>query len=328
MATGRLRIGLAQMSMKSSPLDNLSKAVSMVQVAASQGANIVCLPELFMSKYFAQHDVPDAVDLTDLAVKIPGSETKTLAQSAKENGVTLVAGSLYELDHGRLFNTSCIFGPSGRMLGKYRKTHIPHDESYYEQSYFAPGETGFKVFGTPKAKVGVNICYDQWFPEAARCEALLGAEVLFYPTAIGHVRSISEAEGDWQTAWENVMRGHAIANSFIVVAVNRAGVEEDMRFWGGSCVIDAFGRTIVRAGGKEQVVVVEADLNHSALVRKGWRFFPNRRPECYGKIVEGGTREEWISGGDPQCPGLPHASRVGEARGDLAIVAEEPSDVP
>ncbi len=291
MASRKLRIGLAQMSMKASALDNLSKAVSMTEVAASEGAEIVCLPELFMSRYFAQHDVSDVVDLTELAVKIPGSEAATLAQCAKENKVTLVAGSLYELDHGRLFNTSCVFGPSGRMLGKYRKTHIPQDESYYEQSYFAPGDTGFKAFPTPKAMIGVNICYDQWFPEAARCEALLGADVLFYPTAIGHVKGISEAEGEWQTAWENVMRGHAIANTFIVAAVNRAGKEEDMRFWGGSCVIDAFGRTIARAGAKEQVLIVEADLGHSEMVRKGWRFFPNRRPECYGKIVEGAAKE-------------------------------------
>ncbi|MDD1770182.1 MAG: hypothetical protein LUO79_03765 [Methanomassiliicoccales archaeon] len=291
MATGRLRIGLAQMSMKASLLDNLSKAVLMTETAASQGADIVCLPELFMSRYFAQHDISGAFDATDFAVRVPGSETRTLAQCAKENHVTLVAGSVYELDHGKLYNTSCVFDPNGRMVGKYRKTHIPHDESYYEQSYFAPGDTGFRVFRTPKAKVGVNICYDQWFPEAARCEALLGADVLFYPTAIGHVKGISEAEGDWQTAWENVMRGHAIANSFIVVAVNRAGVEEDMKFWGGSCVIDAFGRTVVRAGAREQVVVVEADLGHSAIVRKGWRFFPNRRPECYSRIVEGDSKE-------------------------------------
>ncbi|HVO77742.1 MAG TPA: nitrilase-related carbon-nitrogen hydrolase [Methanomassiliicoccales archaeon] len=292
MASRKLKIGLVQMSMKPSPLDNLSKAVAMTGTAASQGAEIVCLPELFMSRYFAQHDVSDAVDLTELAVKIPGSETETLSQCAKENKVTLVAGSLYELDRGRLFNTSCVFGPSGRMIGKYRKTHIPQDESYYEQSYFAPGDTGFKIFPIAKVRIGVNICYDQWFPEAARCEALLGADVLFYPTAIGHVKSISEAEGDWQTAWENVMRGHAIANSFIVVAVNRVGTEEDMRFWGGSFVIDAFGRTIARAGSKEQVVVVETDSGHSEMVRKGWRFFPNRRPECYGKIVEGLGKED------------------------------------
>ncbi len=286
MASGKLKLGLVQMRMERSSLDNLSKAVAMTGTAASQGADIVCLPELFMSRYFAQHDVSDAVDLTELAVRIPGSETATLAQCAKENGITLVAGSLYELDRGKLFNTSCVFGPNGRMIGRYRKTHVPQDESYYEQSYFAPGDMGFKVFPTPKAKIGVNICYDQWFPEAARCEALLGADVLFYPTAIGHVKNISEAEGDWPTAWENVMRGHAIANSFIVVAVNRVGKEEDMRFWGGSCVIDAFGRTIARCGAKELVVVVEADLEHSEMVRKGWRFFPNRRPECYGRIVE------------------------------------------
>ena len=286
-----LRLGLIQMKMGPSAKKNLDKAVSMTERAAKQGADIVCLPELFTSTYFAQHELTQPLDITDLAVEVPGELSKKLGACAKDNGVVLVAGSIYELFKGKLFNTSLVFDERGRLLGKYRKTHIPHDESYYEQHYFAPGDTGFQVFQTSKAKIGVLICYDQWFPEAARCLALQGADIILYPTAIGTVRGIRQAEGNWHRAWENVMRGHAIANGTIVAAVNRVGTEERMRFWGGSFVIDAFGKTLARAGSQEQVLVAEADLAHSEAVREGWRFFANRRPECYGRLLEKKRRD-------------------------------------
>jgi agmatine deiminase len=172
------------------------------------------------------------------------------------------------------------------MLGKYRKIHIPHDENFFEQHYFTPGDLGFNVYKTDSGKIGTLICYDQWFPEAARTLALMGAEMVFYPTAIGLVRGMKQSEGDWQQAWENVMRGHAIANGMVVVAVNRAGNEDQMDFWGGSFVIDAFGKTLARAGCGEEVVMATVDLDHGRRVREGWRFFYNRRPEQYTKIVE------------------------------------------
>jgi agmatine deiminase len=200
--------------------------------------------------------------------------------------VALVGGSIYESDDDRTYNTSTVFSDKGKMLGKYRKTHIPQDQYYFEKEYFEPGDTGFAVFETDQARIASLICYDQWYPEAARCCALLGADVIFYPTAIGTVRGIQQTEGNWHRAWENVMRGHAIANSLVIAAVNRAGTEDRMRFWGGSFVIDAFGKTLRRAGSKEGVVICDIDLDHGQEVREGWRFFRNRRPECYGQIVE------------------------------------------
>ncbi|HUL38659.1 MAG TPA: nitrilase-related carbon-nitrogen hydrolase, partial [Methanomassiliicoccales archaeon] len=164
-----------------------------------------------------------------------------------------------------------------------------HDESFYEQHYFDRGDTGFQVFETGLGKISTLICYDQWFPEAARAVALKGAEIVFYPTAIGTSKGIRQREGNWQQAWEGVMRGHAIANNMVVCGVNRCGREDRMSFWGGSFVCDAFGRVLERAGRREAVVTCEVDLDHSKEVREGWGFFHNRRPECYGELTR--TRE-------------------------------------
>jgi agmatine deiminase len=283
-----VRIGLVQMEMAISPEENISKAVRGIAKAAKRGANIVCLPELFTTRYFAQYEGKDLSEEERGAFleRIPGRVTDALCRSAIDNGVVVVGGSIYEKADDGLYNTSVVIDSDGTLLGTYRKTHIPHDENFYEQHYFKPGDTGFKVFDTRFGRISVLICYDQWFPEAARACALMGAEIIFYPTAIGLADGIEQKEGDWQKAWENVMRGHAIANNIVVAGVNRCGREDGMAFWGGSFVIDAFGRTMKRASNKETVVDQEIDLDHGAEVREGWGFFRNRRPECYSKLVE------------------------------------------
>jgi agmatine deiminase len=280
-------LGLVQMSMSKGMENNLNKALGFIEEASEKGAEIICLPELFTTRYFAQYEGERQEEKTLACMDtVPGKVTKTLAAMARKNGITLVGGSIYEVDDEQTYNTSTVFSDKGKLLGKYRKTHIPQDQYYFEKEYFEPGDIGFKVFETKQAKIASLICYDQWYPEAARCCALLGADIIFYPTAIGTVRGIQQTEGNWHRAWENVMRGHAIANSLVVAAVNRTGSEDRMRFWGGSFVIDAFGKTLKRAGNKEEVVICDIDLDHGKEVREGWHFFNNRRPECYNEIVE------------------------------------------
>ncbi|HEY3421230.1 MAG TPA: carbon-nitrogen hydrolase [Methanomassiliicoccales archaeon] len=285
-------LGLVQMEMRPEPSKNLDRAVEMIGEAKRQGAEVVCLPELFTSTYFAQYSNPNKEEIEGVPLEmIPGDTAERLSECARKNQVIVIGGSIYERAPTGLFNTCLTFDQDGVLLGKYRKVHIPHDENFYEQHYFTPGDLGFKVYGTEKGRIGTLICYDQWFPEAARINALMGADMVFYPTAIGTVRGVEQAEGDWQQAWENVMRGHAISNGMVVVAVNRAGNEDHMDFWGGSFVCDAFGRTLVRADAEEQVLTATIDLEHGRNVREGWRFFHNRRPDQYGKIMElPGTR--------------------------------------
>ncbi len=281
--TSKIKIGIIQMRMHDEPEKNLSHALDLIAKAAKKGAQIVCLPELFTAKYFAQEKNRNAA--AKYAEEMPGKTTAVLSAATRENQVVLVAGSVYEKSRGKMYNTSAVFDERGNMLGTYRKAHIPHDENYWEKEYFEPGDGGFSVFDTAYGKVGVLICYDQWFPEAARIEALMGAEIIFYPTAIGNVKGIERAEGSWQKAWENVMRGHAIANGIFVCAVNRAGREGKITFWGGSFVCDAFGKTLARAGKKEEVLVVEADLDLGRRVKGGWHFLENRRPEIYSALT-------------------------------------------
>ena len=280
-------LGIVQMSMASDPSVNLRKAAAMVREAAEGGAQIVCLPELFSTPYFPQHDINSASE-RDKAPHdtIPGMVSDALSVMAKDNDVVLVGGSIYERAGGHFFNTALVHGKDGSLLGTYRKTHIPYDENFYEQSYFERGDTGFKVIETPHGSISPLICFDQWFPEAAWICALEGAQMLFYPTAIGLSDHIEQSEGDWQFAWENVMRGHAIANSVVVAAANRVGREGHMEFWGGSFVVDAFGRTIAKAGDGEEIILAKIDLEHGRQIREGWGFFRNRRPECYGRITE------------------------------------------
>jgi len=274
-----VKIGLVQMAMDENHEENVSKAVEMVGEASRRGASIVCLPELFGYRYFPQEKGARVYPET-----IPGPTTKSLSDAARESSVTLVGGSLYERDPGgRLYNTSVVFDERGQVLGKYRKVHVPEDEAFFEKDYFSGG-SAYRVFNTAPAKVGVLICFDQWYPEPARVNRLMGAEVLFYPTAIGTVDGIEQTEGDWHEAWEAVQRGHAIANSMVVAAVNRVGRERRMSFWGGSFVCDQFGKVLVRADNREQVVVASCDLRLGGQVEDGWGFLRNRKPATYRKL--------------------------------------------
>jgi predicted amidohydrolase len=278
----RVTIGLVQMSMSHDRDENIAKATEMVAAAAREGASIVCLPELFPYRYFPQEKRGKAVVPSE---PIPGLTTRLLSEAARSSMVTLIGGSVYErAPGGRLYNTSTVFDEKGRMLGKYRKVQIPEDEGFYEKDYFAAGN-GYEVFRTASAKVGVLICFDQWYPEPARINKLMGADILFYPTAIGRVDGIEESEGDWQGAWEAVQRGHAIANSMVVATVNRVGREGRTRFWGGSFICDQFGRILAHAGGDEQLLLATVDLDLAKRVERGWGFLRNRRPSTYSKIT-------------------------------------------
>jgi len=275
-------LGLIQMSMNEDPAANLGKALNLIKKAAKGGARIVCLPELFTSPYFPQ-DVK--VDASRYAESLAGPTVKALSKAAAENRVVLVGGSIFEVDGKNFYNTSVVFDDNGKVLGKYRKVHIPHDPNFYEQNYFTPGE-GYSVFETRYGKIATLICYDQWYPEAARTAALMGAEIIFYPTAIGRVEGVRQVEGDWQDAWTTVQRGHAIANCVAVAAVNRVGKEGSMQFWGGSFVSSQFGTVLARGSDQEEVVFAKVSKYMGEFVREGWRFFHNRRPDTYGRIVE------------------------------------------
>ena len=273
-------LGLVQMSMEDEAESNVERAISMVAEASDRGATIVCLPELFPYRYF-----PQERRAKPRAEPIPGPTTRRLSRAARESGVALVGGSIYErASTGRYYNTSAVFDESGRMLGRYRKVQVPQDEAFYEKDYFSSGDS-YSVFKTAAAKVGVLICFDQWYPEPARVNKLMGAEVLFYPTAIGRVEGIEESEGDWKDAWETVQRGHAIANNMVVAAVNRVGREGRMTFWGGSFVCDQFGTVLARADDKEQVILANCHLELGRQVEEGWGFMRNRKPATYRKLV-------------------------------------------
>ncbi len=285
MGKKTVKLGLVQMAMGLRQQENLRKAEGMIAQAARKGAEIVCLPELFAAPYFAQKERARE-EAEKYAEAIPGKTTEALSEAARRHGVALVGGSIYEKAGGKRYNTSVVFNENGKMLGKYRKAHIPHDECFFEADYFEEGNTGFPVFKAGNCHIAPLICYDQWFPEAARSVALMGADIIFYPTAIATIHGVEQAEGSWQGAWENVMRGHAIANGIAVAAANRCGTEGRMDFWGGSFACDAFGKTIARAGGSEEVLVAEVDLGHSEMVRKGWKFLEKRRPGQYGRITQ------------------------------------------
>lgn len=279
-------ISLLQMGMSQNSGENLDKAIQFVRDAAKQGAEIVCLPELFRTPYFCieEHQT------TDYSEVLPGEVGKAFAAAAVENKIAIVGGSVYERTANGGFNTSVIYDMHGAYLGCYRKTHIPHDPGFFEQYYFTPAVGNYRVFQVQlrsrSVKMGVLICYDQWFPEAARSLALLGAEIIFYPTAIGDVEGIEQSEGDWHEAWKTVQRGHAIANGVIVAPVNRVGTEGVTTFWGGSFVCDAFGTVIAEGGNKEEIITATVDIAHGRHVRDSWRFFKERRPDTYDLITK------------------------------------------
>jgi N-carbamoylputrescine amidase len=262
------------------PGQNLERTRRDIARAAARGARIVCLEELFATPYFAQRRQARA---RNLAEPVPGTQSRFLAACARESGVTLVGGSIYErASDGRRFNTTLVFDDRGRQIGKYRKMHIPDDPGFYEQYYFAPGDLGYRPVNAAGAVLGPLICYDQWFPEAARAYVLGGAEILFYPTAIGWWGSMRQAEPSAARRWQQAMRAHASMNGVYAVAVNRVGREEGIDFWGGSFIADPFGDLVARASAsRNEVLVAEIDLGRIRESRDGWGFLRNRRPESY-----------------------------------------------
>jgi len=283
----RVVLGLVQMAMSDDQADNMRRAVAGVREAAAKGAKVVCLPELFLSRYFCQ--IEDH-RFFQLAEPIPGPSTTSLGALAKELGVVIIASLFEKRAEGLYHNTTAILDADGKYLGKYRKMHIPDDPNYYEKFYFTPGDLGFRSWDTQHAKAGVLICWDQWYPEAARLTALTGAQILFYPTAIGWlIAEKSEYGAAQQASWETIQRSHAIANGVYVVAVNRVGVEpgpnQGIEFWGGSFVAAPNGEIIAKAGTSEETIVVEVDTGRVDVARTHWPFLRDRRVDAYGGMT-------------------------------------------
>jgi N-carbamoylputrescine amidase len=281
----KVNVGLVQLAASDDPAGNLARTLEGIRAAAAKGANIVCTQELFRSKYFCQVEDPD---LFDLAEPVPGPSTEALQAIARELGIVIV-GSLFEKRAPGLYhNTAVVIDADGTYLGKYRKMHIPDDPLYYEKYYFTPGDLGFRAWDTRFGRIGVLVCWDQWYPEAARATALDGAQILFYPTAIGWHEQESEALGEAQHgSWETVQRGHAVANGVYVVAVNRIGREGTVTFWGQSFVADPAGQLLhVSSADKEEVVVQEIDYAAIETQRRGWPFLRDRRIDAYGDVLK------------------------------------------
>ena len=274
------------------PADNLARALERIRQAARDGAQLICLPELFRSQYFCQSE--DHANF-DLAEPIPGPSTAALAEVARETGVVLI-GSLFERRAAGVYhNTAVIIDADGQLLGSYRKMHIPDDPFYYEKFYFTPGDLGFRAFDTAVGRIGTLVCWDQWYPEGARLTALAGADVLFYPTAIGwHPDEKAEFGAAQASAWQTAQRAHAIANGVYVAAVNRVGLEKPpagtpgkgIEFWGGSFVADPFGVVLAEASRTdEETLIVTCDRKHQETVRRHWPFLRDRRIDAYGGVT-------------------------------------------
>jgi N-carbamoylputrescine amidase len=285
----RFRIGLVQMRSAPDPAANLEAAIHRVREAARQGAQVVCLPELFRSPYFCQRE--DAACF-DLAEPVPGPTTEALARAAREAGAVVLAPVFERRAAGVYHNTVAVLDRDGALVGLYRKMHIPDDPLYYEKFYFTPGDLGFRAFDTAAGRIGVLVCWDQWYPEAARLVALAGADVLFYPTAIGWHPAEKAEHGEAQvSAWQTMHRAHAIANGVYVAAANRVGHEGPagggLEFWGASFACDPFGVMLAEAArGEEQILIVECDLAHQEEVRRHWPFLRDRRIDAYAPITK------------------------------------------
>ena len=287
-----MKVGIIQQHNNANIEDNRNRLASKVTALAAQGAELVVLQELHDSLYFCQ---TEDVSLFDLAVKIPGEITEFYSKLAKKCNVVLVTSLFEKRATGLYHNTAVVFDKDGSMAGKYRKMHIPDDPAYYEKFYFCPGDIGFEPIQTSVGKLGVLVCWDQWYPEAARLMALKGADMLIYPTAIGYESTDVQAEQERQReAWTTVQRGHAVANGLPVVAVNRVGFESDpsgqtngIMFWGSSFVAGPQGEFLFRASNNEEVeTIVEVDMKRSENVRRWWPFLRDRRIDYYGGITK------------------------------------------
>ena len=280
----RVSIALVQMSCSQTKEKNVQKALDRIAEAAAAGANIVCLQELFHGLYPCQSEDHARFDEAE---PIPGPTTEALSAAAKKHGVAIVSSLFERRAAGLYHNTAVIFDADGSTAGIYRKMHIPDDPNYYEKFYFTPGDLGFKAFDTRFGRVGPLVCWDQWYPEAARLTALRGAQILFYPTAIGWLHAEKAEYGTSQhAAWETMMRSHAIANGVFVVAVNRVGKEEGIEFWGASFVADPNGNVLAQAShDREETMIIECDLDRIDVVRTHWPFLRDRRIDAYGDLT-------------------------------------------
>ena len=292
-------IGLVQMSVSNDVEGNLSKAIQKIDQAAKKGAQVICLPELFRSQYFCQQE---DVKFFDLAEPIPGPTTKALSAVARKHHVVIIAPVFERRAPGLYFNSAAILDTDGSLLGVYRKMHIPDDPAYYEKFYFTPGDLGFQAFKTKYGSIGTLICWDQWYPEGARITGLLGASVLFYPTAIGWHSSEKAEQGKAQRdAWRTVQCGHAVANGIYVAAVNRIGLEkfspdsQGIEFWGSSFIADPQGVILAEASiDKEEILIASVDLKHQENIRRNWPFLRDRRVDAYDGIKQRFlAEEEW-----------------------------------
>jgi len=280
-----MRLALLQLRDYGSLAENRAQTVKKIAEAAKGGADVVCTQELFTTPYFCVKQDPANFDLAE---KIPGPTTDLLCAAAKKNKVVVV-GSLFENRGSEVYhNTAVVIDADGTLLGSYRKNHIPQDPAFEEKFYFTPGDLGYRAWKTKAGKIGVLICWDQWYPEAARLTALRGADVLIYPTAIGWLPSEKAALGAAQhNAWETVQRGHAVANGCYVAAINRVGIEGESEFWGQSFVANPYGQVIARASeNKEEILYADTDPKAQAEFRRIWPFFRDRRIDTYGDLTK------------------------------------------
>lgn len=278
-----VRIGLIQMSCGKDTKANMKSAEQGIRKAAGQGAQIICLQELFQTPYFCQTEDSQHFNKAE---EIPGPSTQAMAQLASEMGVVLILPLFEKRSSGIYHNTAVIIDADGSLAGRYRKMHIPDDPGFYEKFYFTPGDTGFQTITTRFGKIGVLICWDQWFPEAARLTALSGAQILFYPTAIGY-QAFDESVAEKQAqAWQTIQKAHSIANGVFTVVVNRVGQEDQIKFWGKSFISDPFGEVLVEASSKSpEVLVADCELSLIEETRQGWPFLRDRRVDAYGDLT-------------------------------------------
>lgn len=276
-------IGLIQTAVSEDIDANLIKTLDKIEEAAKRGAQIVCLQELYNTRYFPQEE---RQNVEKYAETIPGKSTNALSELAKKYKIVIIVPLFERVVKGKFYNSAVVIDANGELLETYHKIHVPQDPMFYEQNYFELGDHGYKVYNTMYARIAVLICYDQWFPEAARICTLQGADILFYPTAIGYIKGHTSADGDWQGAWQTVQRGHAIANGVHVATVNRVGDEDELEFWGGSFVCDAFGSILAKAGKEEEIIVIQVDLSLNKRIQDGWGFLKNRRPDTYKCLIE------------------------------------------
>ena len=285
----KITVGLVQRKCSTDPAANLESTIEAIREAARRGAQIVCLEELFRSQYFCREE---NADLFDLAEPIPGPSTEALSKLARGLEVVIVASLFERRAAGLYHNTAAVLDADGALLGIYRKMHIPDDPLYYEKFYFTPGDLGFPNFDTRYGRIGVLVCWDQWYPEGARLSTLRGANILFYPTAIGwHPCEKAEFGAAQLDAWRTIQRSHAIANGIFVAAVNRVGFEgppdKGLEFWGSSFVADPFGQLIAEAStNKEEILIAECDPRRMEEVRRNWPFLRDRRTDAYAPLLE------------------------------------------